>query len=558
LPAPRPHADAWGYLDRQWIGFHHDSWATGPSRQPRLAAHPFIPRSTLSRRHASVHRLVAYLVAAACVRAGTIQGVVLEQSSGRPLARTVVRLDQVPQSSGITSHSLTTRAGRSGQFVFPSVAPGIYLLVAVRDGYFPAAYGQRLPTGRGTPIQVTTDSDLFAELRVRHKGALTGRVLDENGVARAGVNVLAYRARLPLRPAGNALSDDRGVFRIHGLDPGKYWVRSADHTLDDGSGWLPTFGPQAREIRDARVYRVTVDADASDADVSPEPGTLFRLGGRIACDVVGPVTVTLSSETGRRTTKTACPVGGYLFEGLAPADYEVFATLQDGAASGFIELFLGRDNLAATVQVTSAPAVDIEVRRAGSGAVANIPVRLTGRRDDLSETENEHEIKGPRTTLAPGHWELSAHPPAGQYVESITHLYGAARRRSKVERDSDRYEVFIEARNTARIRITVSDQACQIAGRAMTDSKPATGAPVFLWPVAESARRSLSGPLQVLSDTEGRFRFDSLPPGDYRLLASFDVNEIDEELIEASHAAAVHAEASQTAAIDLPLWIAPW
>src|SRR6266704_3270142 len=25
----RPRADAWGYLDRQWIGFHHDSLATG-------------------------------------------------------------------------------------------------------------------------------------------------------------------------------------------------------------------------------------------------------------------------------------------------------------------------------------------------------------------------------------------------------------------------------------------------------------------------------------------------------------------------------------------------
>src|SRR5213593_2065460 len=48
--------------------------------------HPFIPRSALSHRHASVHRLVAYLAAAACVRAGTIQGVVLEQASGRPLA----------------------------------------------------------------------------------------------------------------------------------------------------------------------------------------------------------------------------------------------------------------------------------------------------------------------------------------------------------------------------------------------------------------------------------------------------------------------------------------
>jgi hypothetical protein len=92
----------------------------------------------------------------------------------------------------------------------------------------------------------------------------------------------------------------------------------------------------------------------------------------------------------------------------------------------------------------------------------------------------------------------------------------------------------------------------------MTDSKPVPGAPVFLWPVADSARRSLSGPLQALSDTEGRFRFDSLPPGDYRALASFDVNEIDEELIEMSRAAVVHAEASQTANIELPVWIAPY
>ena len=70
--------------------------------------------------------------------------------------------------------------------------------------------------------------------------------------------------------------------------------------------------------------------------------------------------------------------------------------------------------------------------------------------------------------------------------------------------------------------------------------------------------RSLSGPLQGLSDTDGRFRFDSLPPGDYRILASFDVNEIDEELMETSHAVVVHAGASQTATIELPVWMAPW
>ena len=504
-----------------------------------------------------MHLVLVLLAVAIHVQAGTIQGVVLEQASGRPLARTVVRLDPVPKSGGSKVQPLATRAGRSGQFVFSAVAPGLYILAAVREGYFPVAYGQRLPTGRGTPIQVTADSDLFAELRLRHKGALTGRVLDENGVARPGVSVLAYRARLPLRSAGNALSDDRGVFRIHGLDPGIYWVRSAGHTLDDGSG-VPTYGPQGRELRDARAYQVTVDADTGDADVSPEPGTLFRLGGAIACDVVGPVTVTLSSETGRRFAKSGCPIGGYQFEGLAPAAYEVFVSLQDGTASGFIEIFLARDNLAATVQVTQAPTVDIEVRRAGSGVVADIPVTLMGRRDDLSETEPEQEIKGPHTTLAPGHWELRAQPPAGQYVESIVNQRGTARRPTKAERGSDRYEVFIEARFPARIRVTVSDTPAQITGRVIADSKPVAGTPVFLWPIAEPTRRSLSGPLQVLSDTEGRFHFDSLPPGDYQILASFDVNEIDEEQIELSKAVVVHAEASQAATIDLPVWVAPW
>ena len=63
--------------------------------------------------------------------------------------------------------------------------------------------------------------------------------------------------------------------------------------------------------------------------------------------------------------------------------------------------------------------------------------------------------------------------------------------------------------------------------------------------------------MQILSDTDGRFRFDSLPPGEYRIVASFDINEIDEELMELSRAVSVHADSTQTANIELPVWIAP-
>ncbi len=502
-------------------------------------------------------RLVVLLAAAVSAHAGVIKGVVLEQASGRALARTIVRLDPVPDAKGPKGQPLTTRAGRAGQFTFPPIAPGLYILAAIRDGYFTTAYGQRLPTGRGTPIEVTADSQLFAELRLRHKGAITGRVLDENGVATAGITVLAYRAKLPLRLAGGGLSDDRGVYRVHGLEPGRYWIRSAAYTLDDGSGWLPTFGPVAREVRDARIHRVTLDSDASDADVSPEPGALFHLGGIVTCDTAGPIIVTISSETGRRRTQTACPLPGiYRMEGLGPGVYEVFAATQDGGATGFTDLFVDRDTDSAGVHVMQLPTVDIEVRRAGSNAPVTIPMTLMGRRQDLADSEAVREITGARTTLAPGHWEFRARVPPGQYVESIVATRGSNRRPWQAERLSDWFDVFVEPRFPSRIRVTVSDQAGQIGGKVVAEGKSLPGVPVFLWPVQESARRSLSGPLQVLSDTEGRFHFDGLPPGDYRLLASFDVNEVDEEVLELARAVIVRADASQTATVDLTVWIA--
>ena len=59
------------------------------------------------------------------------------------------------------------------------------------------------------------------------------------------------------------------------------------------------------------------------------------------------------------------------------------------------------------------------------------------------------------------------------------------------------------------------------------------------------------------SDVAGKFRFDGLPPGDYRILASFDLSEVDEEALEEARAMSVTMEASRTSTVDVPLWIAP-
>ncbi len=480
----------------------------------------------------------------------------MEHVSGRPLARTMVQLQPVAKA-GSVPQTFSLRSQSGGQFTFEHVPNGLYLIVATRANYFPAAYGQRRPNGHGTPIEVTEDSTIFAELHMRHKGAVTGRVLDENGVGLTDAPVLAYRARLPVRLAGSAISDDRGIYRIHGLEPGKYWIRSGAFALEDGTGLLPTFGPESLELREARIHVVTLDADTPDADVRPEQGRLFRVTGSLQCPTDGtPVTVTLSSETMRRSVQSACG-GGFTFEGVAPAVCEVFAIKQGGAESGFIDLPVYRDEVANMVLVPPGR-VSLEVVRPGASGSADIPVTVTARRTDLYSADKEIvlSLSDSKLTLAPGHWEMSATAGPGQYVESIVNGFGQYRR-SRTEQPSDWFDVYIDAGRPARIRITVSDKAAQITGSVVGDGKGVPGAPVFLWPVGDQARKSLRGWKQMLTDADGNFKFDSLPPGDYRLLSTFDITELDEDVLDEAQAPTVKVDASQKSTLELAVWVAP-
>jgi len=504
-----------------------------------------------------------FLLLAASLRAGVIQGVVLENASGRPLARTIVRLEPVRQAgtNETGARLVQVRTNRNGVFSFAAIPAGLYTIAAEREGFLPTAFGQRRATGRGVPVNVTLDSKFFAELRMPRMGSISGRVLDENGVGVPRVPVLAYRARLPLRSVATALSDDRGVYRIGGLAPGKYWVRSGAHTFDDGSGILPTFGPRGREIRDALVHEVKPDAEAIEANVEPEPGALFRLSGLIQCDRAAenpPVTVTVSvsSESGRRSMQATC-LGSYTFEGLAPAAYEIHSVYSDNKGSGFVELQLERDGQLGNVQLMSAQPVEFEVHNAANGSVIQTPVNVIGQRDDLSGSDSPQPIATPRAPLAAGHWEFNAAVPQGQYVQSISGNVRDQQRERRSEHPPEWFEVLIAQRGFSRVRIDLSDQAGQISGTVTADGIAVPGAPVFLWPLAEAARRSLGGSRAVAADTDGRFVFDSLPPGDYRLFASFDFTRPEQEAYDEAQAQAVSVAASQTAMADLRLWVAP-
>jgi protocatechuate 3,4-dioxygenase beta subunit len=490
------------------------------------------------------------LLAAAAAHAGVVQGSIQEQATGLSLARTVVRLVPVPRADNVDLKTLQQRTGSAGQFVFFNVPDGYYFLIAVREGYFPGAYGQRRPNGQGTPILVTKESDLFAQLRLRRKGAVTGRVLDENGVGIEGVPVIAYKSRLPLRVAAQGVSDDRGVYRIHGLDAGKYWVRTTAHTLDDGTGMLPTFGPQSREVKDARAHEVRLDEDTPDADIHAEFGRLFTLSGVADC-IEGEAKVTISSETIRKTTQVGCG-GKYTFPSLAPGVYEFSAVTTNGLESGFFEAFYDRMREDATVKLAPVPTVEFIARRAGSSSP--VPVIVTGRRQDLFDSDREQQLpmRGP---MMAGRWEVSAQAGPDEYIASIGNY--SARQRPAETAAADWFDILVEIQRQQQVRIVVAGPAAKIMGAVSKDGKGVPGASVFLWPATEAIRRSLRGYRMAIADTEGKYHFEGLPPGDYRMLATFDFTEIDEAALDEARAVVVQAKESQRTVADLTLWVSP-
>jgi hypothetical protein len=134
-----------------------------------------------------------------------------------------VTVGMIPEGRG-RGAGPTTTSDEAGKFRFANVPPGRYELVA------PSAKPQALTLGRGQSLK---------DLRVQISGPLTisGRVLDENGAPVARAFVMATqptylptgRVLRPCQAAQNARieTDDRGEYRLYGLEPGSYYVTVA-------------------------------------------------------------------------------------------------------------------------------------------------------------------------------------------------------------------------------------------------------------------------------------------------------------------------------------------
>jgi hypothetical protein len=271
---------------------------------------------------------------------GAISGVVTDAATRQPLAGAVVMLELDRSSApptqlraGPIAQQITDEKGR---FVFTSLAPSQYFVNASMLGYFDGGYGRALSTREGTRI-VLADRQWFdrADIQLARPGGLTGRVVDEHGEPVVGVPVRVLRqvmvaGRPQVASSANTLTDDRGVYRIGSLIPGRYYVSvpsvqmaapadalaaaassgvpfgrsstTADPTIDiagqrlvvgrfavpslgpDGrvTAYPPMFYPAATSLSDATVVELDFGTDKAGIDFALRPLPAAAISGVVS------------------------------------------------------------------------------------------------------------------------------------------------------------------------------------------------------------------------------------------------------------------------------------
>jgi hypothetical protein len=186
------------------------------------------------------------------VGTGEISGVVQLGGSGSPVRRARVML-----SGTELGGSRTAITDDQGRFSFQLLPAGQFTMTAVKAGYIDMAYGAKRPGRPGTPIRLAEGQRIDRlSIVMPRGGVITGVVIDENGEPSPGTQVRALRYVLrtgerTLVFAGQDQTDDRGTYRIFGLQPGEYVLSAVPRNLNPATDMRQIIASQAAALQDS-------------------------------------------------------------------------------------------------------------------------------------------------------------------------------------------------------------------------------------------------------------------------------------------------------------------
>ncbi len=169
------------------------------------------------------------------VGTASISGAVVTEGTGTPVRRARVTLTGTELRGG-----RSTVTDDEGRFNFVALPAGRFTLTASKAGYVSIAYGAKQAGRPGTPLQVV-DGQKYErrDIAIPRGSVVTGIVVDDHGEPAPATQVRVMRfvmrtGERSLQQAGQDTTDDRGMYRIYGLQPGEFIVSAVPRNVGLG------------------------------------------------------------------------------------------------------------------------------------------------------------------------------------------------------------------------------------------------------------------------------------------------------------------------------------
>jgi Carboxypeptidase regulatory-like domain len=507
----------------------------------------------------------------------SLSGVVVESGTNMPLARVSLELrpattqinTQLPPSAPQSAQRYPGLTGENGQFVFRNIPPGRYALLASRNGYVHAEYGQRGPNGKGLLLTVEAGRPLTnVELSMVKTAAVSGHVIDSTGAPFAYMQMHARRITYPegqrtLTITASTYTDDLGEYRLYGLPPGQYLISAEGETPSQGilpvaatlapplpgsiviqgiggsmayaadpanqrkpaqragAPRAPTYFQNTTFDRDAWVFQLAPGDDLKAIDIT---ATTIAM---VPVTISGPasaVSVQLTITPGGTPIRISFQRGSFTAQ-LAPGSYVVAATGTDSAQKmvmGYLNIDVNPANLPRPVLALDPP-LAVTGKVVTDGATGTTPIDTRQVRLRFRRVPAIPGIPNPTAMPATDGTFSTVGFVEGDYAVEAPSLPAGTFLKSVRQRGAELPNMTFHAPPDAAtdFEISLARGAAQLEGSAVASA----GGPLSNVVVALIPDNRGRGDLfkTVTTDATGRFKLEGCAPGDYKLFSWEDV-----------------------------------
>jgi protocatechuate 3,4-dioxygenase beta subunit len=454
---------------------------------------------------------------------------------GEPLAgATVIALQGREAMLGRATG--TTRTDALGRFALDGLPPGTFSVRAAKLGYvsWPArrdgAASVTVPLAAGERRE-----DL--ELSLARTGIISGTVVDEFGdpLQNAMVRVSSVNDNNlpPSRdPMFSSATDDRGQFRIAGLEPRAYFISASgpDASTDAAEVYAPIYYPGTRERLSALPITISPAAHVSTIVVTLRPVPVGTISGRALDSAGSPATGALRllarDAVFVERSVTVGPAGAFTFAGVPSGAYlmEMTTTGPSGREFGTQPVRVtGVEQPAMVLRTRPGATITGRLLLEGSSGGAIQGYTMTARRVTgvSTGTGGSRTVSGPithgtRFTMTelwgPTRVQVTS-PDERWYLKSIT-ING-------FEVADSPFDFGLEGRSFEDVEAVFAAGPAAITGRVLDDRRvPAVAASVLAF-ASESSRWFLGSRWikSATTNVDGAFAIKGLPPGEYYVVA---------------------------------------